>query len=347
MVVTRSKRNGQTHVVACLYPDDKLVIGRLATVLHERGDVDGSRSLLMHVRRNAGDDSLISNNLGVLAAQRRNLPAAVAEFSRALTLMGDLEQGDGHLRSVATTNLMHALIEARAFDRAVQVGSAFAASVTLKRLLSEDPEYRVADGLVQSLMESGRLAEAVALAEEWVYLPEVRAELEASLSSKLGCYYALEKADAVRALAFAGRAYELLCDIEPRDRVARSVAINNLAFGLIEVGRYAEAADCLSRMQPLPGTYVAFGYATRGLLAIRTGKMPKGKLLYERAIASADARFKNQFRKRLHWELAAHWERAGDVAKRRTHLERMLRIRVEGIWKLRYLDVAARHLLAS
>ena len=328
-----------------LDPSDLPTIDRLAYVLREQGDRGESFRLLTGARR-GNDDPRTSNNLGVLAAERRRLPLAVKEFSRALELLSEPQNDEQrHLRSVTTANLMGSLIEAGSFETAVNVARAFAASISVPQLLAEEPECRVADGLIESLMGCQRLEEAMQLAEDWVDTPGIKPRLEGSLSEKLVCYFTLERVDGDRALAYAIRAYQVQCHIEPRDPVKHGGSINNLAFALIEMGQHDEAADYLSRLPLLPEPYRAFAYATRGLLALRTGKLKKGQDLYQRAIALADQKSKRQLQKKLHWELARYWRETGDAKKSSFHLRRVLRTQTGSIWKLHHLDTEARTLL--
>ena len=328
-----------------LDPDDKPTIGRLAYILREQGDRAASYRLLMRSRRHT-DDPQLSNNLGVLAAERKDLPLAVKEFSRAAIQVAEPKnETERNLRSVATANLMGSLIEARSFDNATTVGRAFVDSVDLTQLLSGDPDYRIADGLIESLMESRSFGAAVELAERWIDMPTVDSRLEAGLAEKLVCYYTLELVDTERAYAFAKRAYDVQSCIQPQDPVRRHASINNLAFALIEIGKYDEAASYLSRLQPLPEANGAFAFATRGLLAIRVGRLEKGTTLYRRAITQADPRFKKQLRKKLQWELAVYWQQNGDARKSKVHLARVLDTMSDSVWKLSHLDRQARTLL--
>ena len=328
-----------------LDPDDKPMIGRLSYILHEQGDSAASFRLLMRSRRHA-DDPRISNNLGVLAAKRKNLPLAVEEFSRAVVQVADPKnEEERHLRSVATANLMSSLIEARSFDNATKVGRTFVDSVSLTQLLTGEPDYRIADGLIESLMGSRNFAGAVKLAEQWMDLPNIDPRLEAGLTEKLACYFSLEMVDTERAYLYAKRAYDVQSRIQPQDPVRRHASINNIAFALIEIGKYDEAASYLSRLQPLPETNGAFACATRGLLAIRVGRLEKGRKLYQHAIGLADRKFKKQLRKKLHWELGAYWRENGNARKSKAHLAKVLDTQSDSIWKLSHLDKGARTLL--
>ena len=326
-------------------PDDKPTVGRLAYILREEGDLRASSRVLSRFRHE-GTDATIINNLGVLAAERRNLPEALVDFSKALALVAvPKDLGEHRLRSIATANLTAALIETRSFAEAEAVAYAFVSDVDINRLLSGDPEYRIADGLVESLMESGRFEEAVALAQRWLETPALHERLDASLSSKLACYFTLEEVDHQRARNYAARAYAIQCRLEPKDLAGRNIALNNLAFTSIELRQYDVAAEHLSRLHTDAGTGGAFYFATRGLFAIRTGDIAKGEDLYRRAISLADSRFRKQFQKKLHWELGAHWHYAGNNRKAKYHLTRVLKITSDSIWRLRHLERAAQALL--
>lgn len=330
-----------------LFPEDRPTTNRLAYVLREQGNPAASYQVLMQVSRRTADPELL-NNLGVLAAETNKLPQAVTDLAKACALlMTPSTEEESQLRSMATTNLMSALKEARSYQNAIDVAKAYARSAGVYRLLREEPDYRIAGGLVEALTSSGKLDEAAQLAEEWLDAPEIHASLEASLSEMLTCYYSLERVDRAKALFFAQRSYEVQSAIVPKNPVRLSAAINNLAFALVELGKYGEAAEYLSRMHPLPeGQHGAFAYATRGLLAIRTGKAKKGQELYQRAIGLAPGDFKNQLRKKLHWELASYWSHYEDAKRARRHLSKTLKTRPDGVWKLQHLDVQAQGLLA-
>ena len=322
-------------------PSDLPTVNRLAYVLREQGDSAKSYRLLSQARRNS-DDPRTANNLGVLAAERKKLPQAVKEFSRALELLSEpKDDEEQHLQGIAMTNLMGSLIEARSFQSAIETGKSFAASIGVPHLLSKAPEFRVADWLIEALMETGAVEEAMQLAEAWVDAPGINARLEAGLSEKLVCYFTLERVNGQRALEYAVRAYRIHREFKPRDPVKYAGSVNNLAFALIEMGKHEEAANYLSQLQPLPPPYGAFGFATRGLLALRTGKFQKGQELYQRAIETAERKFKNQLRKKFHWELATYWRKHGDPKKSRQHLARVLKTPTDSMWKLRHLDAQA------
>ena len=327
------------------HPHDSPTVNRLALALREQGETEAAYRLLRKARRSIVDAE-IANNLGVVAAEAGKLPRALREFREACSLLVDHDSDEeSSLRSVATSNLVRALIETGSFDLAIRAATDFANSVGLTRLLSEEPDYRVAVGLVEALQASSRLEEAAGLAEEWVERPEIHAGLDAALSEMLACYFSLQHIDSDRALAYAFRSYRLQSEIKPKDPVKQAAAINNLAFALLEVSRYEEAAKYLLRLQPIAGPDGAFAYATRGLMAFRMGNTDKGQELYERAIRMSRNEFKGQMRKKLYWELALDWRKKGDLKAARRHLGKVLKTRSRSIWKLDHLDTEAQRLL--
>ena len=344
-------RKGLPHVGRALSrylnidPDDKPTIGRLAYILREEGDCRASYRLLSRFRHHSPDPTII-NNLGVLAAEQRNLSQAVADFSKAVSLVVHPKtNSEIRLRSFATSNLVAALIESRSFVEAEALARAFISDVDLGQTLKVEPDYRVADALVESLMETGQFEEAVKLAEHWLELPELHERLESSLSNKLVCYFTLESTDNQRAYTYAMRAYEIQCRIQPKDHARRNAALNNLAYAAIELGEYEAAAEYLARLQSVADGSGAFCFATRGLFAIRMGDISKGERLYQRAISLVDGSFRKQFQKKLQWELGVYWYDHGNTKKAKLHLTRVLKTDTDSIWTLRNLDKQARALL--
>ncbi|MDE0693093.1 MAG: tetratricopeptide repeat protein [Gammaproteobacteria bacterium] len=322
-------------------PSNSSVTHRFADVLYEQGLNREAQQILMQMQR-IGDDPRIGNNLGVIAASRHDFRRAIAEFTKSVNMIAQSDVADSHLRGVATANLVNALIKAEASKTTVQVAQEFVDSTPLSEVLSRDPSYQIADGLIHGLMELGRFTEAVGYAEAWVGAAEIHPRLEIGLLEKLVCYFTLESEAYRKAYEYALRAYEAQGALTPRDVGLKYMALNNLAVAAIELAKYEDASEYLSRMQPAPGVPMACGYATRGLLALRTGDVAKGESLYRRAIGVANPALKTQLRKKLDWEMGVYWESRGSWKRARGFYRNVGRAKVDGMWKMAYLDDKAR-----
>lgn len=325
-------------------PEDRAVSHRFASLLKNQGDTRKARRVLGAMRRSA-DDARVSNNLGVLAAEQNELRTAVAEFSRSISIASVVDQNAKGVWVVATANLVAALNKVGSPSRAVRVARTFMNVIPRAQLLSSYPEYTIAEGFVDGLMSVGRLGEGAEQAEHWLAADGIHTSLEVGLLERLVCYYTLEVEDYERAYRYAVRGYDVQKTIVPPDLPTRHVALNNMAVTAIEMGRHEEASEFLARMQPMAGANGAFWYATRGLLAMRTGNLEKGQALYGAAVAMANADIKTQLRKKLEWETANYWLRRGRRNRAKSHLRKVAKAKVRGTWKLGYLDGKARQLL--
>ena len=329
-----------------LIPDDKPAIERLAYILLEKNDKQTVGKLLAEAREYS-DDAIVSNSLGVLAFRSSNLPRAVREFQRAIVLTeGLIDTDNSRVRTTATANLVNSLLGLKKYKDAERISRAFLKSHGENYLLNDEFGNRIAAGLVRALSNLLKQDQAVSLAERWI-AKQTHPDLYISLAEFLVCNFTLKDIQLDKAYHYALEAY-MLQRTKPQKNLAKlNWALNNLVFTLIEMDKYEEAKYYISHFRsdsPEPNTY---GYATRGLLAIRLGQVEKGESLYRKAMSNVQDDMKGTFRRKLNWELGKHFLVMGDVRKAKRHLKKVVTERTESVWSMDHLRLQAKNKLAK
>ena len=328
-----------------VYPDDKSVIVRLGKVLAEQGDDGRARRLLSDAMHRLQDPA-IANNLGVLFARGNDLGGAIKEFGLAARGANDFPISQ-EVVETATANLVSTLLRARLFDQAKALARAYLEANRESEILNGDPSYRIADGLIRAHLGLHELNDAVSLAKQWIK-EEIHYDFRIRLSETLACYFSLHEGRMERAYPFAIEAYNMQAASLIGDKSNLSIATNNLVFVMIEVGKMEEARRLAMQLKVDIPEHMAYSYATRGLLAIRVGDVEKGEGLYRRAISLANNQdSKALIRKKLNWELGRYWASKGSRAKARRFLEKVLKVKIRGVWKMPYLEADVADLLKS
>ena len=329
-----------------LIPDDKPTIERLAYILLEKNDKQTLGKLLGKAREHS-DDAIVSNSLGVLAFRSRNLKLAEREFRRAIKLAeGPIDIDHRRVRTTATANLVNSLLDLKKYKDAERISRAFLKSHGENYLLSDEFGNRIADGLVRALVNLHKLDQAVSLAEGWI-AKQTHPDLYTSLAEFLVCNFTLKDFQLDKAYHYALEAYKIQ-RAEPKINLAKlNWALNNLAFTLIEMDNFEEAKYYISHFRSDSSDPNTYGYATRGLLAIRLGQVEKGQSLYQQAMSSLQDDVKGTFRLKLNWELGRHFLVMGDVSKAKRHLRKVVKEKTEGVWSLGHLRVQAKIMLAQ
>ena len=329
-----------------LIPNDKPMIERLAYILLEKNDKRNLRKLLGEARKN-NDDAIVSNSLGVLAFRSRNVPLAVQEFRRAIELAeGLIDIEYSRVRTIATANLVNSLLHLKNYKDAERISRAFLKSHGENYLLNDEFGNRIADGLVRALSNLLKQDQAVSLAERWI-AKQTHPDLYISLAEFLVCNFTLKDIQLDKAYHYALEAYKLQRTKPQKNLAKLNWALNNLVFTLIEMDKYEEAKFYISHFRsdsPEPNTY---GYATRGLLAIRLGQVEKGESLYRKAMLRVQGDMKGTFRRKLNWELGKHFLERGDVRKAKRHLKKVVTERTESVWSMDHLRAQAKIKLAK
>ena len=326
-----------------LYPDDKSVIERHARLLYEQDNFRAAQRVLSEARRRLQDATIV-NNLGVLAVRSNNHRLAVQEFNHARQIADS--QHDHEMVEVATANLVRALLQSDSVDRAAATSSEYLSAVTEQSLLTADPGYHIADVLVRSYVRQHKLPDAISLAQRWM-TREVHPELHTNLAEVLVSYFSFVDVQPEQAHEFALVAHKVQSSLPTRG--ARwNGTLNNLVFTLIELERLDEAESLAGQLRAGPGDADAVVYATRGLLAIRRGRVEKGEALYERGISLAVSKdIKSRMRQKLSWELGTYWASQGAFGKARRLLERAKVLRKEDDWPMRDIQRKASKLLSQ
>ena len=322
---------------ASLHSDDKGAIERLAYLRYLYGDDRGARDALEKASARLHDAN-ISNNLGVLAARRKKLSQAIREFSRAIDLAAELpEENAGRASDIATTNLTTALVNAGELRKAEEVAEAYISLSSDDRHLSGHPTFRIAEGLVEACLNQGKTEKGVDLALRWIER-NIHEDLHSRLADILVCYYTLVDSQLDRAHEFARQSFAIQSIRQPRDSAAWNTSVNNLAFVAIEQGKLDDAGRYLTRLRSDAAMHRYFHYATRGLLAIRRGRVDRGEGLYRLAISTAGNRnTKSLLRQKLNWELGKYWARQGRARRAIRFLEKVQKTRVTGVWTMPFV----------
>ena len=321
-----------------LHPDESAVVTRQAILFYEQGDLRSARQVLSEAKRRR-PDSAIANNLGVLAAQSENRRQAVREFSEARRLATSPRD-----HALATANLVQALFDSGLIDQAAEIAGDYLGTVAEDDILVGDQGHRVADTLVQAYISQHNMPKAMSLAQRWLRR-NIHPELRTSLVEVCTSYFALVEAQPERAYEYARVAYDIQSSL-PTKGMRWYMALNNLVFTLIEMERLDEAKRYAAELEPGGGDSGAVVYATRGLLAMRLGRMEKGEALYRRGISQAVRRdLKARMQQRLGWELGRYWAGRGVPGKAKRFLKRATVIAKDDVWPMRDVQERAAKLL--
>ena len=344
---SRTEASAALSTYISLHPQDKVAVERFAYLRYLLGDVRGAEEALTRAP-GAFDDPGISNILGVIADQGKDLKRAIREFSRALEFAANShDENAKDISDVASTNLVIALMKAGEFGKVIEVAGAYLDMADEAMYLSSDPMFRIADFYVQALLNTGEAERAISLATEWIGR-EIHPDLHSNLANTLVCHYALVERRLPFAYDLALQSYRLQSNRAPRDPQTWNTALNNLAFVLIEQGHLDDAQSYLSLLRSDVTLHKSFEYATKGLLAMRRGQVDKGEGLYRLAISTTDDRdTKSLFRQKLNWELGQYWTSHGNPRRASRFLEKVLRTRVTGVWTLPYIKNEASDLLVQ
>lgn len=328
-----------------IHPDDRSVIVRLGTVLVEQGDDRSAHRLLSDAMRRLQDPA-IANNLGVLSARGNNLSRAIQEFGLAARGTNN-SPSNQEVVETATANLVSTFLKAKMFGQAKVLARAYLEANREAEILNGDLSYRIADGLIEAHLGLHELDEAVSLAMQWIK-EKVHYDFRIRLSETLACYFSLHEGRMERAYPFAVEAYNMQAASLIGDKSNLGIATNNLVFVMIEIGKVEEARRLAMQLKVDIPEHMPYSYATRGLLAIRLGDVEKGEGLYRLAISMANSRdSKALIRKKLNWELGRYWASKGFRAKARRFLEKVLKAKIRGVWKMPYLEANVADLLKS
>ena len=321
-----------------LYPDESSVVTRQAVLFYEQGDLRSARQVLSEAKRRR-PDSAIANNLGVLAAQSKNRRQAVREFSEARRLATSPRD-----HALAMANLVQVLFDSGLIDQAAEIAGDYLGTVAEDDVLVGDQGHRVADTLVQAYISQHNMPKAMSLAQRWLRR-NIHPELRTSLAEVCTGYFALVEAQPERAYEHARVAYDIQSSLPTKGR-RWNMALNNLVFTLIEMERLDEAKWYAAELEPGGGDSGAVVYATRGLLAMRLGRMEKGEALYRRGISQAVRRdLKARMQQRLGWELGRYWAGRGVPGKAKRFLKRATVIAKDDVWPMRDVQERAAKLL--
>ena len=327
-----------------LNPDDNASLERLTYILIETGNKKDPQRLLAEALSRS-ESSIILHCLGVVALKSNNLPRAVDAFARSITLASNRNNSED-VRAVtsSTVHLVDSLLDLRRYGRAERVAEAFLSSTDSGWALIDDSASRIADALIRAKLNSNKMDQAISLAEQWIVRP-TNPDLRTSLAETLVCYFTLKDVQLDKAYMYAHEAFELQRSLKPRNRARWNIALNNLAFTLIEMGRLDEAQRYLGWFRADLYDHGAYGYATRGLLAIRLGQIEKGEGLYRLAMSHADKGLKSSLRQKLNWELGRYWLKTGNVRKAKQYLGKVIKATTTGIWTVDYIKSDAKALL--
>ena len=270
------------------------------------------------------------------------------EFQRAIVLTeGLIDIDNSRVRTAATANLVNSLLDLKKYKDAERISRAFLDSHGENYLLNDEFGNRIADGLVRALVNLHKLDQAVSFAERWIGHKQIHPDLHTSLAEILVCNFTLKEFQLKKAYHYALDAYKLQMAQSPKEIAKLNGALNNLAFTLIEMDELDEAKYYISHFRLDSSGPNTYGYATRGLLAIRLGQVEKGEGLYRQAMSSVQNDMKGTFRRKLNWELGNHFLVMGDVRKAKRHLQKVVTERTKSVWSMDHLRLQAKIKLAQ
>lgn len=289
---------------------------RLARALLESGQ---KRKAVDALKRQASvqESSTVFNNLGVAHDRLGERKKAIQYFRHAISLAptGNI---DAYLLPVR--NLICVLCAENDFP---------AAKTAALNVIESDPEWSLTKNPVFSdiyafyftaLIRTGGRKEAIRFSKRILKeVPNAAPSLRVWLASCLIAEYGMVPDKFEEALALGQQEMVMLSRLE-RDDSRRYLLHNNLAFLLIEMGRYDEAQQHLSKIS----RYIhvePYTTATLGLLNFKRGFIDKGQALYEEAMRLAPfAHDRRRIAQKMNLELGYAMLERGDTAQARRRL---------------------------
>lgn len=286
---------------------------RLARALLDSGQ---KRKAVDALKRQASvqESSSVFNNLGVAHDRLGERKKAMQYFRHAISL-APKDNFDAYLLPVR--NLICVLCEENDYP---------AARTTALKVIEADPGWSLTTKPVFSdiyafyfsaLIRMGERKEAIRFSKKILKeVPNAVPSLRVWLASCLVAEYGMVPEKFEEALALGQQAMDMLTRLE-RDDSRRHLLHNNLAVLLIEMGRFDEAQQHLSKIS----RYIhvePYATATLGLLNFKRGHIDKGQALYEDAMRLASfAHDRRRIAQKMNLELGYAMLDRGDIAQAR------------------------------
>lgn len=260
------------------------------------------------------ESSAVFNNLGVAYDRLGERKKAMQYFRHAISLA---PKGNFDAILLPVRNLICVLCEENEYP---------AARTAALKVIEGDPELSLTTNPVLSdiyafyvvaLIRSGERKEAIRFSKRILKeAPNAAPGLRVWLTSGLIAEYGMVPEKFEEVLALGQQEINMLTRLE-HDDSRRHILHNNLAFLLIEMGRFDEAQQHLSEIS----RYIhvePYATATLGLLNFKRGHIEKGRALYEDAMRLAPfAHDRRRIAQKMNLELGYAMLERGDTSQAR------------------------------
>ena len=210
-----------------LYGDDKAIMYRLAHVQYLRQDFASARKLLSEAKKKCHDAS-ISNNLGVLDIESKNIGAAISLFANAFKEA--TSSNDDRIANIAAVNLVATLSGAHRYEEIIDFVEHFIESHSDKHYLRDDQLSRVVDTLVHAYLNTGQVEKAIQFSETLLREQDINPRLCIELKTTLVCYFTLSVQELDKAMELAESALTTLETLDLPIPELQNTVLNNPRF---------------------------------------------------------------------------------------------------------------------
>lgn len=293
---------------------EKPLVKRLADIYFKTSNFSEGISLLESVKLSFNDAG-VWNNLGVLWSLREPRRAQKYFYKAVESVGGIVEAHDNRAASIAVLNFAHTLLETQKNRAAEQILTEFINSAPSNEYLSDSVLWKFPLYLCRVLMLQDKAEQAAQLAYQFLNEPALHLDGRLDLVSSLMAYHSFITSDLSAALEYARLGYKLSMDVKNKDDFRVNMAVNNMAFILLELEMLDEAEPFVRQLKTV-GLYSEFAIATKGLFALKLGFYERGMKYYELAVATAvGAERKNAIRQKMNLEMGRFWLKKGERQK--------------------------------
>lgn len=282
-------------------------------------DSDQKRKAVDALKRQASvrESSAVFNNLGVAYDRLGEKRKAMQYFRHAMSVA---PQGDSDAMLMPARNLISVLCQENEYPAArvaalKVIESDSKCSLTLNPVFSDIYAFYFA-----ALVRTGERKEALRFSKKILKeVPDAVPGLRVWLAASLVAEYGMVPEKFEEALELGLQETGALSSLE-RDDIRRHMLHNNLAFLLIEMGRFDEAQQHLAKISRYFHVE-PYATATLGLLNLKRGFIDKGQALYEEAMRLAPfARDRHRIAQKMNLELGYAMLERGDASQARRRL---------------------------
>lgn len=282
--------------------------------------LDAALDSLRH-QENLKSTSMVWNNMGVIAAERRDLDQARRYFGFAIQ---KANEEDHNQILLPIFNLCHLYIESKKFNESYSLIKTIVSAKHNENFQTALYE-RIKLQFIISLDGMGKASEATQALMHFLGEGLKDKNVHLDMLIRATYHYVVIDHDTDRLMGYINQMITFIESNAGLDENLKRRAFNNIAFAYLEEGRGSEAEKFLQWItQDIHKD--AFATATLGMSKIRKGQVEEGEKLYREALGMIrDEKHKSYFRQRMFYEIGRAYILEGNLRKGSNYLEKAKR----------------------